>query len=51
MFGVERLDALLLTCDGCPPHVCISRIRGALAAFTDHAAPVDDQTLIAIRCG
>ena len=51
MFGVERLDALLLTCDGCPPVVCIPRIRTALAEFSDNAAPVDDQTLIAIRCG
>jgi sigma-B regulation protein RsbU (phosphoserine phosphatase) len=50
MFGVERLDALLLTCDGCPPDVCISRIRAALAEFSDNAAAVDDQTLIAIRC-
>jgi sigma-B regulation protein RsbU (phosphoserine phosphatase) len=50
LFGVECLDELLLTCDGCPPQECISRIRAALAQFAGGAAPVDDQTLIAIRC-
>jgi sigma-B regulation protein RsbU (phosphoserine phosphatase) len=49
-FEVERLDALLLNCKGESAEASTSRIRSALAAFTENAPPSDDQTLIAIRC-
>jgi sigma-B regulation protein RsbU (phosphoserine phosphatase) len=51
MFGVERLDALLLDCaaatsaDG-----CVERVRRDVAAFSANVPPTDDQTLIAMRC-
>lgn len=50
LFGVERLDNLLLTCVGCHPDECIRRIREAVAEFTNGAPATDDQTLIAVRC-
>ena len=50
MFGVERLDKLLLECRTCTAAECIARILSALAAFTANAPQSDDQTLIAIRC-
>ena len=51
LFGVERLDALLLACGPTSPADCIARIRTDLTAFTANTPPTDDQTLIAIRCG
>jgi sigma-B regulation protein RsbU (phosphoserine phosphatase) len=50
LFDVERLDKLLLDCGASRPETCISRIRSAVAAFSENAPPTDDQTLIAIRC-
>ena len=50
MFGMKRLDKLLLSCAGCSAEDCIARIRSDVAAFTENAPPKDDQTLIAIRC-
>ena len=50
LFGVERLDELLLSCGASSAEGCINRIRSELAAFTENAPPTDDQTLIAIRC-
>jgi sigma-B regulation protein RsbU (phosphoserine phosphatase) len=50
MFGVERLDDLLLSCAGCAPADSIARIQTSLAAFSDNRPPADDRTLIAIRC-
>jgi sigma-B regulation protein RsbU (phosphoserine phosphatase) len=49
LFGVERLDQLLLACGGCGAGACISRVREDVAAFSNHAPPADDQTLVAIR--
>lgn len=51
LFGVERLDTLLLDCAAARPRACIDRIRTEVAAFCQNAPPTDDQTLIAIRCG
>jgi sigma-B regulation protein RsbU (phosphoserine phosphatase) len=51
MFGVDRLDELLLGCDGVDPAACVTRVCDAVAAFTHDAPPSDDRTLIAIRCG
>jgi sigma-B regulation protein RsbU (phosphoserine phosphatase) len=51
LFGVERLDELLLDCCGASAGGCITRVREEVAAFSNHAAPADDQTLVAIRVG
>jgi sigma-B regulation protein RsbU (phosphoserine phosphatase) len=51
LFGVGRLDRVLIDCGGARPAGCIERVRTELDAFADHAPPTDDQTLIAIRCG
>jgi sigma-B regulation protein RsbU (phosphoserine phosphatase) len=50
LFGTDRLDHLLLTCDAPTAHDCIHQIRSALTTFTRNAPPTDDQTLVAIRC-
>jgi phosphoserine phosphatase RsbU/P len=50
LFGVERLDNLLLDCGGADAETCIARVRHEVATFANHAPPADDQTLIAIRC-
>jgi len=49
LFGVERLDELLLACS-LSAGECIHQIRSAVAEYTENAPPADDQTLIAIRC-
>ncbi|MFO0896187.1 MAG: PP2C family protein-serine/threonine phosphatase [Pirellulales bacterium] len=50
LFGVERLDRLLLECDTRSAADTIDRIRQDLADFRGQARPADDQTLIAMRC-
>jgi sigma-B regulation protein RsbU (phosphoserine phosphatase) len=50
LFGVERLDALLLDCGAESAQGCIDRVKAEVAAFAGDAPPTDDQTLIAIRC-
>ena len=50
LFGVERLDELLLKCGACNAEACIDRIRTAVTAFCGNAPPSDDRTLIALRC-
>ena len=50
LFGVERLDKLLLECGGASAEGCIERVRTEVAAFCEGQPPTDDQTLIAIRC-
>jgi sigma-B regulation protein RsbU (phosphoserine phosphatase) len=49
LFGVERLDAILLDCAGVNPEQCIGRIKDAVATFSHNMPPTDDQTLIAIQ--
>jgi sigma-B regulation protein RsbU (phosphoserine phosphatase) len=49
-FGTERLDKVLIENADGSAEQCLQRIRDALASFTADAPPVDDQTLIAIRC-
>lgn len=49
LFGTERLDRVLTesgsdrTCD------CTERVRKAIAAFTNDAAPTDDHTMLILR--
>jgi phosphoserine phosphatase RsbU/P len=50
LFGIERLDRLLLHCGATTAEGCIARVRTELAAFCENAPPADDQTLIAMRC-
>lgn len=50
LFGVERLDALLTDCGASNAVECIERVRRDVSAFCFNAPPIDDQTLIAIRC-
>ena len=50
LFGVERLDRLLLGCSGRSAAASVDCIRSDVAAFTANAPPKDDQTLIAMRC-
>ena len=50
LFGVDRLDRLLLDCHGCAAESCIDQIRAAVSDFCAGAPPADDQTLIAMRC-
>ena len=50
LFGVERLDNLLLDCGASGAEECVGRIRAGVAAFCENAPPTDDRTLIAIRC-
>jgi sigma-B regulation protein RsbU (phosphoserine phosphatase) len=51
LFGTDRLDAVLM--DGgegaTDAEGCIGRVRAAVADFSGHAPPTDDQTLIAVR--
>ena len=49
LFGLERLDAVLLECAAGDAEGCVAQVRAALAAFCAGAPPTDDQTLIAIR--
>jgi phosphoserine phosphatase RsbU/P len=50
LFGVDRLDSVLLDCGSASPEECLARIRTAVAVFSEGAPLADDQTLIAIRC-
>jgi phosphoserine phosphatase RsbU/P len=50
LFGLERLDKLLTECDCMNVVSCVDRIKLEVAAFTGNGQPIDDQTLIAIRC-
>jgi sigma-B regulation protein RsbU (phosphoserine phosphatase) len=50
LFGVERLDRLLLDCGGASAEGCIERVRREVNDFSRHVPPTDDQTLIAMRC-
>jgi sigma-B regulation protein RsbU (phosphoserine phosphatase) len=50
LFGVERLDDVLLKNRGCSAEECIAKIRQGVAEFAGNNSPNDDQTLIAIRC-
>jgi sigma-B regulation protein RsbU (phosphoserine phosphatase) len=50
LFGVERLDKLLIECAAVDTKECLDKIRAAVATFAQNAPPTDDQTLLAIRC-
>jgi sigma-B regulation protein RsbU (phosphoserine phosphatase) len=50
LFGLARLDKLLLDCGAGSAEACIRRIQSGVAAFRGNAPATDDETLIAIRC-
>ncbi|HZW09097.1 MAG TPA: PP2C family protein-serine/threonine phosphatase [Phycisphaerales bacterium] len=50
LFGLDRLDRLLVACEEATAADCLGRIRAGVAAFCGDVAQEDDQTLIAIRC-
>jgi len=50
LFGVERLDHVLLEGRESDTGACLERIKREISAFTHDAAPSDDRTLIALRC-
>jgi sigma-B regulation protein RsbU (phosphoserine phosphatase) len=50
LYGVERLDELLLKCRPCTAQKCIDCIRKDVAAFCKEMPTTDDQTTIVIRC-
>lgn len=49
LFGVERLDDVLLSCGDDSASSCLKRVQAAVAEFAEDAPAADDQTLIAIR--
>lgn len=49
LFGVERLDPILLENAEGNARECIERIRAAIGAFSQNSPPTDDRTLIALR--
>ena len=50
LFGIDRLDRLLIECGPSSAEACLARILRELSSFCGGAPPTDDQTLIAIRC-
>lgn len=50
LFGVNRLDRLLIECGARSAEECIGRVRNEVSAFCENVPQADDQTLIAIRC-
>jgi sigma-B regulation protein RsbU (phosphoserine phosphatase) len=50
LFGLERLDAVLLQCGAQSSTQCIERIKDDVAAFRQNQPSTDDETLIALRC-
>jgi sigma-B regulation protein RsbU (phosphoserine phosphatase) len=49
LFGVERLDQLLISAGSTSAQACIERICAEVASFTGNAPPTDDQTLVVLR--
>jgi phosphoserine phosphatase RsbU/P len=50
LFGLERLDKVLLECGNITSAQSLERVRCAVGEFTKEAPQEDDQTLIAARC-
>ncbi len=51
LFGAQRLDRVLSECGSERTSACAERVTQALAAFTNGAAPTDDQTMLVMRAG
>jgi sigma-B regulation protein RsbU (phosphoserine phosphatase) len=50
LFGIERLDQLLLDCGSGNAQQCIESIRQEIGRFSQNTPIIDDQTLIALCC-
>jgi serine phosphatase RsbU (regulator of sigma subunit) len=50
MFGTSRLDSALRQTQGMSAEQCLQLICDEVESFSGAGAPVDDQTLIAVRC-
>jgi sigma-B regulation protein RsbU (phosphoserine phosphatase) len=50
LFGVERLDRLLLECHAARASACVDRVCEAVTAFAAGTPRTDDQTVIVLRC-
>jgi len=50
MFGTSRLDSALRKAQGMSAEQCLQFICDEVESFSGAGAPVDDQTLIAVRC-
>jgi sigma-B regulation protein RsbU (phosphoserine phosphatase) len=50
LFGVERLDEILLKNRGQTSEQCLAQIRAEVSAYSGNALPTDDRTLVALRC-
>jgi sigma-B regulation protein RsbU (phosphoserine phosphatase) len=48
LFGLDRLDRLLLDCAAGGAEACVARVCAEVSAFCGNATGADDQTLIAI---
>mgnify|MGYP000969799619 CR=1 FL=1 len=48
LFGVERLDAEILSCSECRAQIAVDRVRAAVEGFVRSTPPTDDQTIVAI---
>lgn len=51
LFGTERLDQVLCESGLDPACHCTERVKKAIAAFTNDAAPTDDRTMLILRVG
>lgn len=49
LFGTKRLDRVLCECGSDRASDDTERVRKAIAAFTNYAAPTDDQTMLILR--
>lgn len=49
LFGTKRLDRVLCECGSDRASDYTERVRKAIAAFTNYAAPTDDQTMLILR--
>lgn len=49
LFGTARLDKVLTESGSGRTSDCMERVTKAMAAFTDDAAPTDDQTMLILR--
>lgn len=50
LFGVERMEQVLLASGDASAAECIRRVCGEVEAFVAGTLPTDDQTMIAIKC-
>lgn len=50
LYGIDRLDRVLVDARRVTASDCVARVRADVSAFTNEAPASDDRTLIAVRC-